>query len=364
MKNIYILAAAGVLFLVSCSDKAIEVKPQRRDITEMVFASGMLEADDQYNLTAQTDGYLVQMNFKEGTIVSNGQIMAVIDNDQNIINAQSASQLHGIARENTLSSAPSLLAIKANIEAATAKVKLDEQQLQRYKRLFENNSVSRTEYDNAQLTLTNSQSSLKALREQYESQRVSATQQEVVQRYTSKVNKVLEKQNQVTAIHAGKVYVKQKQLGDYVRKGDVIAVIGSPDVIYARLNVDETNMSKLKVGQTVMIKLNTNEDKVYKASIKQILPSFDEVSRSFIIKAYFTEIPDFNITGTQLEANIVIGTKKNAVVIPLVYLSYGNKVMLKEDEKVVTVKPGIVSSEWVEILSGLDTQQAIITKAP
>ena len=35
-------------------------------------------------------------------------------------------------------------------------------------------------------------------------------------------------------------------MGDYVRKGDVIAVVGSPNVIYAKLNVDETNMSKLK----------------------------------------------------------------------------------------------------------------------
>ena len=46
-----------------------------------------------------------------------------------------------------------------------------------------------------------------------------------------------------------------------------------------------------------MIKLNTNKDKVYKAIIKQILPAFDETSRSFIIKAYFDEKNRFRYYG-------------------------------------------------------------------
>lgn len=365
MKKKYLIVVIVMhSFFLACSDKQNDVKVQRKNITEMVFASGMLEADNQYNLTAQTDGHLIQMNFEEGTLVTKGQVIAVIDNNQNIINAESASQLHTIASKNTLSSAPALQEIKANIIAATAKVKLDELQLERYKRLYASNSISRTEYDNIQLTLTNSQSTLKALKEKYENQQIIANQQEIVQRYTSKVSNVLQNQNKITAINTGKVYIKKKQLGGYVRKGDVIAIIGNPSVIYAKLNVDETIMSKLKKGQTVMIKLNTNKTEVYKANITQILPAFDETSRSFIVKAYFDEKVDLNITGTQLEANILIGTKKNAIVIPLEYLNYGSKVMLKEDGKMMSVETGIVSNEWVEIISGLEVGQTIIKEEP
>lgn len=365
MKNKILLASIiGVLFLVSCSEKKNEIKPQRKNITEMVFASGMLEADNQYNLSAQTDGYLVKMNFEEGVFVNKGKVIAVIDNDQNRINAESANELNDIAQENTLSSAPALLEIKASIEAATAKVVYCEQQFERYKRLYESEVVSRLDFENAQLNLSNSQANLKIAKEQYLKQKISAKQEAVVQQNTRKINNVIKNQNLLIAIKSGKVYEKRKQLGDYVRKGDVIAVVGSPNVIYAKLNVDETNMSKLKNGQTVMIKLNTNKDKVYKASIKQILPAFEETSRSFIIKAYFDEKLDFNITGTQLEANILIGTKKNALVIPLAYLSYGNKVMLNENAKMITVKTGIISSEWVEIISGLDVGQTIIKEDP
>ncbi|MFB9076304.1 efflux RND transporter periplasmic adaptor subunit [Flavobacterium procerum] len=354
----------GISFLISCTNKQEEIKLQHQDITEMVFASGALEADDQYNLTAQTDGYLIEMNLEEGTIVRKEQVLAVIDNDQNIINSKSAVELHRFASENAKSSAPALQEVEAAIEAAEVKVKLDQQQLERYKRLYESNSISRIEYDNANLMLTNSESVLNALKQKYRNQQIIAREQEVIRQYTSKTGKVLEKQNRITSIRPGKVYMKKKQLGDYVRKGDVIAVIGNPDSIFARLNVDETGMAKLKIGQTVFIKLNTHVDEVYKAFVKQILPAFDEASRTFIVKAYFEKTPEFNITGTQLEANIVIRTKKNVLVIPRVYMNYDHKVMLKTDRKIVKVVPGIVSGEWVEIKKGLNAGQTIIKEAP
>lgn len=364
MRTIYTAVAVGLSLLASCSGKNNETQTQRRDITEMVFASGILEADDQYNLTAQTDGYLAAWDFKEGDEVAKGQVLAVIDNAQNIINAHSANQLYVIASQNTSPSAPALLEIKANIEAATTKVRLDAQQLERYKRLLANNSVSKLEYDNIEQALANSNASLNALEDQYQVQTTTARQEEIAQRSANKISKVLQEQNLLTAIRPGKVYRKYKQLGDYVQKGDVIAVIGNPNMIYAKLNVDETNMAKLKEKQKVMVKLNTHTNKIYKATVRQILPAFDEVSRSFIIKAYFEQKLDFDITGTQLQANIIIGTKRNALVIPSIYLGYGNKVTMKDEEQIKTVKPGIISNDWVEILSGLQEGQTVITKQP
>jgi RND family efflux transporter MFP subunit len=350
---------AGLVLLNSCGKKSGEVKPERKDLTEMVFASGVLEADDQNNLTAQTDGYLIKLDFKEGDMVDAGQLLAVIDNNQNIINSQNADVLHAIAETNALPSAPALQQISANIVSAKAKLKLDQQQADRYKNLYASNSVSKLEYENAQLSLTTSQAQLDALQQQFNNQKIVAEQQEVSQRSLTDVGRILKEQNQVKAIIAGKIYEKKKQLGDYVRKGDVIAVVANPNLIYAKLNVDETNMAKIKLDQVVDVQLNTNKSRTYKAKVHEILPTFDETSQSFLIKAYFTDKLDFLIVGTQLEANILIGEKKQVLVIPRKYLGYGNKVMLK-DKKEKVIETGIISTDWVEVTGGLSENDVLI----
>ncbi len=362
MKTRYQIAFAScVWLLVACGKQSTETTPQRKDLTDMVFASGSLEADDQYNLTAQTAGYLIKLNFVEGDTVRAGQLLAVIDNNQNVINAEGAARLQRIARQNAEASAPALLQIKANIDAAKAKLSLDQTQAERYKRLLASNSVSTLEYENVQLAVTNSRANLRALQEQYNNQQVLARQQEVSQRNASDVSQVVRAQNQIKAIQTGRVYQKQKQLGDYVRPGDVLAVIGNPARIYARLSVDETSMAKLKTGEVVIVQLNTNKTKTYRAVLREILPAFDTGSQSFIVKAYFTDDLDFRITGTQVEANIITGERQNALVIPRNYLNYGDKVTLKSGNKQVMVKTGIVSTNWVEILGGITEQDVLLS---
>jgi multidrug efflux pump subunit AcrA (membrane-fusion protein) len=365
MKKRYFTAFGGVasllittLLLMGCKAKN-EISPQRKDLQELVFASGVLEADDENNLTAQTDGYLVTLKFREGDAVKAGQVLAIIDNSQNRINALNAVALLGIAQKNSQTSAPAFQQIAANIESAKANLQLNKVLADRYQRLFASNSVSKLENENAQLAVTASQAQLDALLQQYENLKVNATQEEISSRNASEVNQVLIGQNQVKAIVSGKIYEKKKQLGDYVRKGDVIATIGDPSLIYARLNVDETSMAKIHDGLDVMIRLNTNKGKVYKATVHEILPAFDESTQSFILKAYFTDSLDFRIIGTQLEANILVGEKKNALVIPRRYLGYGNKVTLRK-KGLTIVQTGIVSTDWAEITGGLTENDVLI----
>ena len=132
--------------------------------------------------------------------------------------------------------------------------------------------------------------------------------------------------------------------------------------VIAKLNVDENNMSKVKLNQEVAIRLNTNKDKVYKATVHEILPTFDVSSQSFLVKAYFSEPLDFRVEGTQLEANVIIGEKKNCLVIPRSYLSYGNKVKLKDKTDKV-IQTGFISSDWVEVTSGITENDVIVLDA-
>ncbi len=354
----YILILIISIFGVSCGKKTEETKVLKKNLTEMVFASGVLKADDEFNLMAQSEGYIQKINFKEGDLVKAGQILAIIDNPQSNINVAGNSQLLKIAQDNDNPNAPLFQQVSVNIEAAKLKVAQDELQEQRFAKLLENKSIAKIEYENVVLTLNNSKANLKALEKQLENLKTQAKQQVVVQNQQLGNSAALQNFNQVKANIAGKIYKQKKDIGDYVKKGDIIATIANNKKIYAHLNLDESNMGKIHLNQKLVIKLNVNADKSYNAVIGEILPIFDEQSQSFIVKAFFTDNLDFEILGTQLEANIIVGEKQNALVIPRNFLGYGNKV-LDKDKTLKNVKTGIISSEYVEILEGLKENDVI-----
>ncbi len=354
----FIIAFAGLVLLNSCGKKYSETKPEYRNITETVFASGVLVPENQYHLTAQSDGYLISLNFEEGDIVKTGDLLAVIDNKTYDINLLGANQLLDIANSNLSPSAPALKQIEANLMVAEQKMKQDEIQVERYKKLYDANSVSKLEYENVLLAFETSKANYISLQENYKLQKQQAEQQLINQKTQSGINKVLQGNNELRAVIGGKVYNKFKELGDYVRRGEIIAVIGSPANLYAKLSIDESSISKVRVNQQVIIQLNTDKDKNYKGMISEVYPSFDIKTQSFSCKAVFTDSLDFLMSGTQVQANIIIENKDSVLVIPRRYLDFGNTVLVKSEGK-IKVETGFISNEWVEILSGINENSEI-----
>lgn len=342
-----------LLFLASCGKKKQETSVVRKDISELVFASGVLEPDSSYNLTAQTDGYLVSLSAREGDLVAAGALVALIDNRANLINEQSAGQLLAIANQNASDNGPMLKQAAQNLQIATEKYRQDSTQQQRYSRLFAAGSISRLELENSRLAAESSRLAMLNSQQAYTSLKLQAEQQLVSQDAMKKINSVFSGNNELRAVFGGKIYRRYKEAGDYVRKGDVIVRIGSASRLYAKVSVDETNIAMVKNGQHATLELNTDRGHMLKGEVYEILPAFDESSQSFTVKIRFDELPAQAISGTQLQSNIETGSKKGVLVIPRDYLGYGNKVIVKGQDEPVVVRTGFVSGEWVEIISGL-----------
>lgn len=352
-----------VLLFLSCG-KNEQVKPLRQDIQELVFASGQLEWDDSYNVIAQTDGVLGKVVFEVGQPVTKGMIIASIDNKVNEVNAESAQEQLVISNQNVTANAPALLQLEQNIQFAQSKYLQDKKQAERYERLQQNNIGSKVEYENAQLAAKNSLANLKALQKQYDVLKQQAQQQLIASRAQLKSNKVLQGYNSVVVAESGTVVKKFKNQGDYVKKGDIIATIGNQQKVEAVLNVDENSIGKIKLGQTVYVKLNTEKSKVYNGKVTEILSAFDVQSQSFICKVTFNEPLAQSLFGTQLEANILVAEKKNALLIPRNYMGFGNKVNVKGKEENVILKTGIISTDYVEVLDGLSETDVLLPLKP
>jgi HlyD family secretion protein len=358
-----IIAGIFVLMLVSaCGKKSEETNPIRKDVTETVFASGVLEADGTYDLTAQTDGYLIQINFKEGDIVKEGSVLAMVDNKENKYNTESTNALYNIAQSNLSPNAPALMQAKNNVVVAKHNLQQDSLQLERYRKLLATKSVAQIDFENAELKYQTSFATYESSKESYKLQKQLAEQSLINNKALKEVNRVVFGNNEIRAVVRGRVYEKRKQKGDFVRKGDVIAVIGNADNLYAKINVDESNIGKIKVGQDALIQLNTNKEKRYKATVVEIYPAFDDASQSFYCKLVFTDSLDFKISGTQLQSNIIVGFQKNALLIPRNYLNFDGTVQIKGEQLPTKVITNFVSTYWVQILSGITETTVLVTE--
>lgn len=360
MNSKIIIIILSIILLASCEKKTDEIKPIRKDVTETVFASGILEAKNTFTLKAQTDGYLSAVNFEEGDLVKTGTVLAIVDNKENSYNNESAKDLYDIAQSNTQNNAPALSQAQNSINVSKQKMQLDLLQYQRYKKLWDENSVAKIDFENIELQYKTSKSNYESALENYKLIKQQANQQVISNKAVKNVNNSMLSKNQIKAVVTGKIYKRYKQVGDFVSKGEAIALIGENDNIYAKVNVDETNIGKIKVGQEALVQLNTNKDKTYKGTIAEIYPSFDESTQSFICKITFAEPLDFVIINTQLQSNIVVEKTKNALLIPRSYVDFAGFVQVKDKDKKVKIKTKFMSNEWVQVLSGIDENTILV----
>ena len=361
-KALTFLAIPAICYLTGCKPKYDETTPKMAPVTEAVFASGSIEPKDAYTLTSLSDGFIVKSYVTENDLVHDKQLLFQLDNRQQNTQVRIAETNMAYARINAASNAPALLQIKAQIEAARVKMQTDSMTLVRYERLLATNSVSKQDADNARANLEASRSNFRVAVENY-----NATQDRVQQDLHNTQSQLDNAQagNQyynLIAIGESKVYQIFKKQGDLVRRGDQVAQLGNPDSIVVNLDVDEGSIGKVQLGQEVLVELNTEKNKTYPAHVSKIYPHFNETSQSYKVEARFNSELTGLISGTQLQANIITQKKPSAMLIPHVYVLTGNKVLVKKEKKIdtVSVTTGIVSDEWIEVLSGLTAQDVIV----
>ena len=348
-----------MLFMACMSgcSKAPETRPVVQDIRELVFASGQVAWKDTWNLVAQTDGILEKLDLETGDEVKAGQLLGRVSNPANAENLKTAALQVQLAEKG---SGPLEQQIRQDIVFAEQKYDQDRRQRERYQRLYEKQSVSLQEYENMKLAEEGSLAQLKGLKEQLLAVTLQNRQALASARNQQANSRIQHSYNELRAPESGKVIEKFKFQGDYVRRGDVLATVADPDRLEIILNVDESSIGKVKQGQTVFVRLNTDKEKVYTGRITGIVSAFDPASQSFICKAILDDSTAKPLYRTQLEGNILVGGKEAALLVPRNMVGYGNTVRVKGKEQPVVIKTGIVSTDYVEVLGGLSPDDILL----
>lgn len=346
-----------ITLLTSCTQKEI-TSPAKKNIEDAVFASGYTEQENNYTVSAKVDGIITLLPVKEGDAVIKGNLIAIVESEVQNNQLQDALVVYKDAVNNAAPSSPQLQQLQTQIEQTQQQLDFDKENYLRYKDLWNKKSVSQLDFEKVELQYKTSQKNLTGLQKQY--QEVQDALQLSVKRSLVQVNtqqSLLQDYKLITEASGEVIDVFKKQ-GELVRKGEVIAKIGSGDYII-RLFVSEDDITKVNVGQTVAININTYPNQTFQAKVTKVFPAFDESEQSYIVEAQFSQLPEKMFSGTQLQANIETGNRKNVLVIPTDYISKGNFVLLENGEE-KQIKTGSKNSEWTEVVSGIAEGDVIV----
>src|SRR6185295_20160709 len=149
MKNILLLALAGAF--LGCGGRSNHSTPEQKPLMEAVYASGFVISKDEYQVFSQAEGYVVETVSPEGTEVKKGDVIFVLESQQQNARYRMAKEAYDMASNNYRNGSPVLSELEAAIRSAKTKVQFDSTNLARYNNLLKQNAISRADYDRIRL---------------------------------------------------------------------------------------------------------------------------------------------------------------------------------------------------------------------
>jgi len=359
---VFIVLTVFVILIVfqRCKNKTETYTPIRKNIVDVVFAHGHTINSDAYMVATKTEGFIEKCFVQEGDEVQVGDLLFQLSGDVQSSQLENALAQYNEAVFQASPESPQINSLHTQINQAKSQVELDKRNYDRYTTLIKTNAVSKLEFEKSKLQYEASVSELNVLEKSLEDLENSLQLNLENAESQLKIQKDYYNDYFIKSKKNGLVLNIYKEQGELAKRGESLAKIGSGKII-AKLFIAEEDINHVKVGLKAKIALNTDKNNPVDAVITKIYPSFDVVEQSFILEAEFQKEDTHLLSNTQLQANIIIAEKENALVIPAYLLEENDQVRLR-DNTLLTVETGIKSGQWVEIIGGLDENHSLKRK--
>ena len=346
-----------IFFFISCGEEQEKVNPVEENITESVYASGIVKSSDQYQVFSPVNGIIQRIFVTEGDSIKKGGSILQVKNEQAQLNIEGA-QL-GVESASVNANRDKLNELRANINFLKTKVQNDSILMKRQRRLWDQQIGTRIELEQRELAYRNSIAAYDAAVSRYRDLQTQINLASEQSRNNLRLSKTVAGDFTIKSNMNGKVYSLFRNEGEMVNTQTPIAVIGGDGEFMLELQVDEYDIGKIVPGQKVLITMDSYKNEVFEAEVTRILPLMNERTRSFTVEAIFTKRPDALYPNLTTEANIILQTKEKAITIPRDYLINDSMVIMADGEKRKVVT-GVMDFQKVEILSGLTTSDEIM----
>ncbi len=335
-----------------------------RDLQRSVEVVGSLAADEEVVVSAQAPGELSQLNVDFGSYVSQGQVIALID--------QRDAKLKVEQAEATLKQTLARLGMKdgerfdphQNADVRVAKAQLDwaKMDLDRNTKLIENGDISRSNYDQAMtqhnLAQARYQAALDAVNQQLA----------VVEQQRSALN-LARKAVTDTVVRApisGAVKEKHASRGSYLPVNGRIVTLVKINPLRLRADIPESSAAAVRTGQTMTLTVEAFPNRTFTGRVVRIGPSLNEQTRALTVEAEVANSGNLLRPGMFAKSQLITAKNAPAVMVPqraVVTVAGLTKVFVIENGKAVEriIKTGATDGDLVEITEGVKSGETIVT---
>ncbi len=328
---------------------------QQLDWPSFYEATGTVRARTSGQVSSHVMAYVREVRVRTGDRVNQGQTLVVLDARDLSVRKRQAdagrTEVQWAARE-----------ADQGVTAAQANVELAEVTFKRMKDLFDKRSISNQEFDEASAKVRMARASLemaRSRRKQIDGKIAQAQEEwngaEIQAGYSI-----------IIAPFSGVVTEKLIETGNLAVPGAPLLTIERNDGFRLEAVVDESNLSKVRRGQKVVVMLDALDHPI-DATISEIAPTLDSASRSFIAKIDLPSVPNLR-TGAYGKAKFLTGSR-TALTVPVAAITERGQMQWvfvadggKARGRIVTV--GQRNGDSVEILSGLAAGEQVIAPVP
>ncbi|MBP1635582.1 MAG: macA 6 [Acidobacteria bacterium] len=313
---------------------------KQRDIEAIVSASGKIRARRTVNITSEVSGKVVQLAVKEGDRVKAGQFLLQID-PRNLRSRLEISQASLAQMRIGLQQA------RIQVETAKVDLKLAQDELRRQQALWKDQLTTQQALDQARTTVALREGALQNAEQAMSNadQRIRSQSADLqsAQHDLSRVNIVAPIDGLVTRrnVEEGETAV----IGFTNNPSVVLLTVADMSVIEAEIEVDETDIPSVQLGQATKVTIDALPDKTFAGRVTEIGNS---PIQSLTSQATGTQATNFKVVVTLNEqipevrpgftctADITTATRKNVVSVPIQAMTLRELVF---DEKGQVVKP-------------------------
>lgn len=319
---------------------------ERTDIEDLVTALGTLEPLDYVDVGAQVSGQLEKLHVDVGDKVQEGQLLAEID-----ASVQQARVEEGEAQ---------LDALRAQLEQQRAELELARLQYQRQERLRGADATSDDAWQTARATLATTRAQLKVLQAQIKQTESSLAGDRATLGYAT-----------IYAPRDGTVVTLEARQGQTLNANQTTPTllrIADLSTMTVSTQVSEADVDRLTPGMPVYFNTLGNGDARYESTLRQVLPTPEEVNNVVLYTAEFDiDNPDGRLmSGMTAQVFFVVNAADNALSVPAGAVkrdadgAYVRVLAGKGAPRRQPVKTGVTDRVRTEISEGLEEGQTVV----